>query len=108
MSTQGLAPSACPVVQFIPEEHVLGRSLRQNKQDFDHASVKLDFPAEALAVEKASVFPQMKGDDRALAESSFYCLKVKNSCREEREIHTLGKWRMDNHGKYVTRCFYNS
>jgi len=93
ISRQGLTPSACPVVQFIPEERVIGRSLRVSvkitnigTQEFDHATVKLDFPADALAVEKASVFPPMKGDDRALVESSFYWLNINIAAGKSRKF----------------------
>jgi len=83
ISTRGLTASACPIVHFTPEQRVLGRSLRVSvkitnigTQDFDHTTIKLDFPSDALAVEKASVFPPLKGDDRALVDSSFYWLNI--------------------------------
>ena len=93
ISRQELAPSTCPILQFNPEEHVIGRSLRVSvkitnigTQDFDHTTVKLDFPSDALAVEKASVFPPMKGDDRALVESSFYWLNIKFAAGKTRKF----------------------
>ena len=55
-------------------------------QNFDHTTVKLDFPADALAVEKASVFPPMKGDDRALVESSFYWLNINIAAGKTRKF----------------------
>jgi len=92
ISRQGLTP-VCPVAQFIPEEHVVGRSLRVSvkitnigTQNFNRTTVKLDFPADALAVEKASVFPPMKGDDRALVESSFYWLNINIAAGKTRKF----------------------
>ena len=93
ISSQGSTPSACPVAQFIPEERVIGRSLRVSvkitnigTQNFDHTTVKLDFPVDSLAVEKASVFPPMKGDDRALVESSFYWLNINIAAGKTRKF----------------------
>jgi len=92
ISRQGLTP-VCPVVQFTPEERVVGRSLQVSvkitnigTRNFDHTTVKLDFPTDALAVEKASVFPPMKGDDRALIESSFYWLNINIAAGKTRKF----------------------
>jgi len=55
ISRQGLKPGS-PVVQFTPEERVVGRSLwvsvkitNIGTRNFDRTTVKLDFPADALA-----------------------------------------------------------